>query len=327
MRAMVLEKIRSPLIFKDLTIPSFNDHQLLIKVSTCAVCRTDLHLVDGELPPVPLPIIPGHQIVGHVVKRGKKCKLFNEGDRVGVAWLGHTCGICPFCKNNQENLCDNGQFTGYQINGGFAEYTIADESFVYSLPSSYTDDHAAPLLCAGLIGFRAYRMAEEAKNIGFYGFGNAAHLLIQIATYQKRKVFAFTRKGDQKTQQIALKMGAYFASDSETVPSELLDAAIIFAPVGALVPQALKSVRKGGKVICAGIHMSDIPSFAYSLLWGEKVVQSVANLTREDGRLFLEIAPKIPIKTTVNLYPLEKANEALSDLKSGRIEGTAVIKL
>lgn len=327
MRAMVLEKIRSPLILKDLPIPAFNDHQLLIKVSRCAVCRTDLHLVDGELPSVPLPIIPGHQIVGYVEKQGKKCKLFKKGDRVGVAWLGHACGVCYFCKNNQENLCDKAQFTGYQLNGGYAEYTAIDESFAYSLPPSYDDDHAAPLLCAGLIGFRAYRMVEDAKTIGFYGFGNAAHLLMQIAAYQKRKVFAFTRTGDQKTQQSALKMGAYFAGGSETLPKELLDAAIIFAPVGALIPQALKSVRKGGTVICAGIHMSDIPSFPYSLLWGEKTLKSVANLTREDGRLFLELAPKIPIKTAINLYTLEKANDALSAMRSGKIEGTAVIKL
>ncbi|HSX03574.1 MAG TPA: zinc-dependent alcohol dehydrogenase family protein, partial [Rhabdochlamydiaceae bacterium] len=309
----------------DLPRPHPQKKEVLIKISCCGICRTDLHVIEGDLPQPKLPLIPGHQIVGKIVELGSGAERFKIGDRVGVAWLGKTCGKCEFCKENRENLCDNGLFTGYQLNGGYAEYCSANEDFIFPIPEGFSDIQAAPLLCAGFIGYRSYRMAKDAKNIGFYGFGSSAHILIQIARYEGRKVFTFSRKGNQKNQDFAKKMGAYWAGDSETMPPELLDAAIIFAPVGSLIPVALKALRKGGSIICAGIHMSDIPSFPYSLLWGEREIKSVANLTREDGEQLLELAPKIPIKTDVITYPLETANEALKDFKEGKIEGTAVL--
>lgn len=323
---MVLEKIKTPLKLLELPQPLPQKKELLIKISCCGVCRTDLHVIEGDLPKPKLPLIPGHQIIGKVEGLGSGANRFKLGDKVGVAWLGKSCGECFFCKKDQENLCDHGLFTGYQLNGGYAEYCTAHEDFVFPLSSKLSDIHTAPLLCAGFIGYRSYRMAQ-GQNIGFYGFGSSAHILIQIAQYEGKKVFTFSRKGNQKNQDYAKKMGAYWAGDSTQMPPEPLDAAIVFAPVGDLVPTALKALRKGGKVICSGIHMSDIPSFPYSLLWGEKEIKSVANLTRKDGMLLLELAAKIPIKTDTVSYPLERANEALKDFKEGKIEGTAVLTI
>lgn len=320
MKAMLLEKIGSPLYLREIPIPTPEKGQVRIKVLACAICRTDLHILDGELPPSPLPLIMGHQIVGTVDTPSKR---FQKGTIVGVPWLGKSCGICPYCQRHEENLCDDPQFTGYTINGGFAEYTCAYEDFMF--PLNGIPLQIAPLLCSGMIGYRSLKMAGKAKKIGFYGFGAAAHLLIQVAQYQKQQVYAFTRKGDLEGQTQAKKLGAAWAGDSETPPPEELDAAIIFAPVGKLVPIALKAVRKGGQVICAGIHMSDIPSFPYQILWGERVLRSVANLTRQDGEEFLALATKIPVKTQVKSYPLEKTNEALLDLKEGKISASAVI--
>jgi propanol-preferring alcohol dehydrogenase len=284
-----------------------------------------LHIVDGELTKPKLPLVPGHQIVGTVMERGEGVNRFAEGDRVGVPWLGHTCNHCRYCLRGQENLCDFAQFTGYQIDGGYAEYTVAEEQFCFSIPPDYPDLQAAPLLCAGLIGYRSFRMTGDAERIGFYGFGAAAHILIQVARYQGKQIFAFSRTGDTQGQQFALNLGAVWAGSSEELPPEELDAAIIFAPVGSLVPAALQAVAKGGVVVCAGIHMSDIPSFPYELLWGERVVRSVANLTRQDGEEFLNLAPKVPIRTAVELFPLTAANEALAALKGGKIRGAAVL--
>lgn len=325
MRAMVLEQSKAPLILKDLPIPTAKETELLIKVSACAICRTDLHIIDGELPHPKLPLILGHQIVGKVERLGKKITQFQVGDRVGVPWLGKSCGKCSYCKTGQENLCDQALYTGYQIDGGLAEYCVADENFVVSIPKTYDDVAAAPLLCGGLVGYRAFRLTGDAKRIGFYGFGSSAHLLTQLALYLKKEIFAFTRPGDLSGQAFAKKMGAVWAGDSDKLPNTLLDAAIIFAPVGALIPQALKSVRKGGIVISAEIHMSDIPSFPYELLWGERKISSVANLTRQDAKEFLEIAPKVPIRAEVTPYPLEKTNEALDGLRAGQFKGTVVI--
>jgi len=325
MRAMILEQIKTPLRLKEVPIPLPIENELLIKISACAICRTDLHVIDGELPHPRLPLILGHQIVGKVEKVGETSKQFRVGDRVGVPWLGKTCGKCPYCKSDQENLCETALFTGYQIHGGLAEYCLADENFALRLPHAYDDISAAPLLCGGLVGYRAFRMTRDAKRIGFYGFGSSAHLLTQLALYLKKEIFAFTRPRDHRGQEFAKKLGAVWAGGSDELPDTLLDAAIIFAPVGALVPQALKSVRRGGIVVCAEIHMSDIPSFPYELLWGERVLRSVANLTRNDAREFLEIAPKVPIKAEITTYPLEKANEALENLRLGKIKGTAVI--
>jgi len=294
-------------------------------VRVCGICRTDLHVVDGELTEPKLPLVPGHQIVGLVESVGEGVNGFARGDRVGVPWLGGSCQKCSYCRSERENLCSKARYTGYQIDGGFAELCVADERFCFPLPGGYPDIQAAPLLCAGLIGYRAYRMVGDAKRIGFYGFGAAAHILIQVARYEDRQIYAFTRKGDSAAQTFARDLGAVWAGDSDQQPPEELDAAIIFAPVGELVPASLKAVAKGGTVVCAGIYMSDIPSFPYSLLWEERVIRSVANLTRRDGDEFLALAPKVPVKTEVHAYPLDKANEALDDLREGRFTGAAVV--
>jgi propanol-preferring alcohol dehydrogenase len=326
MRAMILNTPGSSLQETELPIPTPSSRQVLIRVHTCGVCRTDLHIVDGELAQPKLPLVPGHQIVGTVVSHGAGVQAaFPTGTRVGVPWLGHTCNHCRYCLTGRENLCDNAQFTGYQLDGGYAEYTVADERFCFAIPTGYPDLQAAPLLCAGLIGYRSLMMTGDAERIGLYGFGAAAHIVIQTARYQGRQVFAFTRSGDTQGQQFARDLGAVWAGSSAEAPPEPLDAAIIFAPVGALVPAALKAVAKGGVVVCAGIHMSDIPSFSYELLWGERVLRSVANLTRRDGEEFLSLAPQIPIKTQVEAFPLTAANEALDALRSGKVEGAAVL--
>ena len=322
---MVLNAQRQRLQEKELADPVPGPGQLLIRVSVCGVCRTDLHIVDGELTEPELPIIPGHQIVGTVVKVGSNINRYSPGDRVGVPWLGWSCGRCNLCRAGQENLCDEARYTGYQINGGFAELCAADERFCFPIPDGYSDLQAAPLLCAGLIGYRALRMTGDARRLGFYGFGSAAHILIQVARYQDREVYAFTRPGDNSGQEFARKLGAAWAGASDETPPESLDSAIIFAPAGELVPIALRAVTKGGSVICAGIHMSDIPSFPYSILWGERIVRSVANLTRKDAEEFMALAPRVPVKTEVHPYPLLRSNEALDDLRSGRFEGAAVI--
>jgi len=328
MRAMVLNTPGSPLQQADLPIPTPDVNQVLIQVQTCGVCRTDLHVVDGELTQAKLPLVPGHQIIGTVIDHGARVsRTLPLGTRVGVPWLGYTCNHCPYCRSGRENLCDNAQFTGYQIDGGYAEYTVADERFCFPIPENYPDLQAAPLLCAGLIGYRSLRMTETAENLGLYGFGAAAHIVIQTARYQGRRVFAFTRPGDTQGQQFARDLGAVWAGSSSDSPPALLDAAIIFAPVGALVPVALKAVRKGGIVVCAGIHMSDIPAFPYELLWGERVLRSVANLTRRDGEEFLAIAPKVPIQTHVQVFPLMAANEALEALRQGKVQGAAVLTI
>ncbi|MBW4683538.1 MAG: zinc-dependent alcohol dehydrogenase family protein [Komarekiella atlantica HA4396-MV6] len=335
MRAMILETPRQPLRLADLPVPKPNPEQVLIRVHACAVCRTDLHIVDGELTHPKLPLIPGHQIVGTIEAIGDACgkppegrlrvDKFTVGQRVGVPWLGHTCDRCRYCLSGRENLCDSAEFTGYNLDGGYAEYTVADYRFCFPLDPSYPDLQAAPLLCGGLIGYRAYRMTGDAEKIGFYGFGSAAHILIQLARYQGRQVFAFTRSGDIKGQKFARQLGATWAGDSDVLPPEPLDAAIIFAPIGKLVPAALRAVAKGGIVVCAGIHMSDIPSFPYEILWEERMLRSVANLTRQDGEEFLALAPKVPIRTEVNSFLLSEANEALDALRSGKFEGSAVL--
>lgn len=324
MQAMVLIQLKKPLELTNVPIPKPGKGQVLLKVLACGVCRTDLHVVDGELPHPILPIIPGHQIVGVVVEKGEGTNL-QLGLRVGVPWLGGSCHHCQYCLAGKENLCDQAIYTGYQVNGGFAEYCVANEAFCFQIPESYPDEQAAPLLCAGLIGYRALRFTGQAHRLGLYGFGAAAHLVIQVANYQKREVYAFTRSGDIATQQFATSLGAKWSGDSDVLPPVALDAAIIFAPVGSLVPIALRATAKGGIVICAGIHMSDIPSFPYSILWEERELKSVANLTRRDGQEFLDLASKIPLKTSVTLYPLEQANEALEDLRHGRFQGSAVI--
>lgn len=325
MRAMILDKAGQSLRAEELPVPKPQAKQVLLKVHVCGVCRTDLHIVDGELAKPKLPLVLGHQIIGTVVETGNKATKFSLGTRVGVPWLGHTCNHCRYCLAGKENLCDRALFTGYDLNGGYGEYTVADESFCFAIPEGFPDLQAAPLLCAGLIGYRSYRLTEDAARIGFYGFGAAAHILIQVANYHKKRVYAFTRSGDSKGQQFARHLGAVWAGDSDQLPPEELDAAIIFAPVGKLVPVALKAVAKGGIVVCAGIHMSDIPSFPYQVLWGERVLRSVANLTRQDGEEFLALAPQIPIQTKVTPFPLSQANEALSALRSGKINGAAVL--
>ena len=326
MHAMVLQTPGNPLLYREVPVRKPNPDQVLIKVHACGVCRTDLHVVDGELPNPKLPIIPGHEIVGTVILKGKNVDSFAIGDRIGVPWLGSTCNQCAFCRTGRENLCDSPEFTGYTLDGGYAEYVVADRRYCFDLPEGYSDAAAAPLLCAGLIGYRSYRMAgESAESIGIYGFGGAAHIVAQIAVYQGKRVFAFTRPGDTKAQEFALKLGALWAGDSNQVPPQPLDAAIIFAPVGSLVPAALKAVIKGGIVICGGIHMSDIPSFPYRILWEERVVRSVANLTRRDGEELLSIAPEVPVKTEVEAYPLAEANTALNRLRDGRLQGAAVL--
>lgn len=325
MRAMILAAPGQPLREADLPVPKPQPEQVLLQIHACGVCRTDLHIVDGELTQPKLPLVLGHQIVGTVVEVGERVTKFRAGDRVGVPWLGSTCNRCRYCLSGRENLCDRARFTGYNLDGGYAEYAVADEHFCFAIPDDYPDLQAAPLLCAGLIGYRSYRMVGEAERIGFYGFGAAAHILIQVARYQGRKVYAFTRSGDTQGQQFARDLGAVWAGGSEESPPEELDGAIIFAPVGKLVPAALRAVAKGGIVVCAGIHMSDIPSFPYQILWEERVLRSVANLTRTDGEEFLTLAPQIPIRTEVTPFPLTAANEALDALRSGKINGAAVL--
>ena len=326
MKAMVLHKQREPMRLEDIDQPEPQTGELLIRVNACGVCRTDLHVVDADLDNPSLPLVPGHQIIGEVVGLGEGVTGFTQGDRVGVPWLGGSCGDCQFCLSAQENLCDHAQYTGYQRNGGFAEYTTADAHYCFPVPSGFSDAQAAPLLCAGLIGHRAHRMAGSGKRLGLYGFGAAAHILIQVARLQEQEVFAFTRVGDTQAQDYALSLGAAWAGDSQTPPPQPLDAAIIFAPDGALVPLALQAVRKGGRVVCAGIHMSEIPAFSYDLLWEERSICSVANLTRRDGDEFLPLAAKIPVVTDVSEYPLAQANEALDDLRAGRVTGALVIR-
>ena len=325
MRAMVLPRPGAALTLQNLPKPTPGPGQLLIKVTACGICRTDLHVLDGELTEPTLPLIPGHQIVGTVEAISTGSSGFSVGQRVGVPWLGGSCGDCWYCRHDSENLCDEARYTGYQINGGFAEYTVADAAYCFELPRRYDDLQAAPLLCAGLIGYRAYRLLESAERVGLYGFGAAAHILAQVARHRDQKVYAFTRGDDHTAQEFARELGAVWAGDSRQQPPEALDGAIIFAPEGALVPLALAAVRKGGSVVCAGIHMSDIPAFSYDLLWGERQLCSVANLTRRDGLEFLPLAAEIPVKTTVHPYPLEQANEALEDLRQGRFNGAAVL--
>jgi alcohol dehydrogenase, propanol-preferring len=319
---MVLEAPRSPLRHVEIEAPTPEPGQILLRVRACGVCRTDLHIVDGELSKPKLPLVPGHQIVGDVATDGRR---FASGQRVGVPWLGWTCGECRYCLAGQENLCDRARFTGYDIDGGYAELAVADERFCFPVPERYDDVQAAPLLCAGLIGYRALRLAGDAEAIGLYGFGASAHIVCQVATAQRRRVFAGTRAGDDETQDFARSLGAVWAGEALAGPPEELDAVIVFAPVGELVPAALGHVRKGGVVVCAGIHMSDIPSFTYELLWGERVLRSVANLTRADGDEFLSLAPTVPVRSEVETFPLEQANEALERLRGGRLRGAAVL--
>ncbi len=325
MRAMVLEAPGGELRPAELPVPEPGPGEVLVRVRACAVCRTDLHVVDGELKEPKLPLVPGHQIVGTVERVGEGVERFAPGDRVGIPWLGWTCGRCRYCRSGRENLCAEARFTGYQIDGGFAEYARADARYCFPVPEGYPDLQAAPLLCAGLIGYRALRMAGDAGRLGLYGFGSSAHIITQVARHQGRRVFAFTRDGDEQAQGFARRLGAEWAGGSGQMPPEELDAAIIFAPVGALVPLALRAVARGGTVVCAGIHMSDIPSFPYELLWGERQLRSVANLTRRDGEEFLALAPRVPVRTEVRPYPLEGANQALEDLRSGRLTGSAVL--
>jgi alcohol dehydrogenase, propanol-preferring len=318
MRAMVLDAPGRPLRAAEPATPEPGAGQVLIRVSACGVCRTDLHVADGEIPCSRRPLVPGHQVVGTIV---------GSGERVGVPWLGWTCGECPYCRSGRENLCDRARFTGCDIDGGFAEYTVADERFCFPIPAGYPDLQAAPLLCAGLIGYRSLRMAGDGERLGLYGFGAAAHIICQVARHEGRRVFAFTRRGDRSGERFARELGAVWAGPSDAGAPEALDAAIVFAPVGGLVPTALRAVAKGGTVVCAGIHMSDIPSFPYADLWGERSIRSVANLTRRDGLEFLALAPKVPVRTTVTSYALGEANAALDDLRAGRLEGAAVIDL
>lgn len=325
MRAMVLNAPGELLHEQKLPIPQPAAGQVRIKVSACGVCRTDLHVVDGDLKDIPPGIVPGHEVVGQIDCLGDGVTGFSEGQRVGIPWLGHTCGVCPYCQSGQENLCDAPGFTGYTINGGYAEYCVADAQYVFPLPQRYDDLHVAPLLCAGLIGYRSWAMVKDARHLGLYGFGAAAHIIAQVAIAKGKNVYAFTRAGDIQAQAFARELGACWVGASNEMPPQPLDAAIIFAPVGALLPQALKAVRKGATVVCAGIHMSDIPSFPYSILWEERQVRSVANLTRADGEEFLELAGEIPIATSVTRYALADANRALSDLREGRISGAAVL--
>jgi propanol-preferring alcohol dehydrogenase len=328
MRAMVLDAPGQPLELRRVAVPSPAPEQVLIRIHACGVCRTDLHLVDDELPDPRLPIIPGHEIVGTVVAAGARVERFAAGDRVGVPWLGSTCGDCAYCRMGRENLCDDAGFTGYTLDGGFAEYTVADQRYCFHLPADYEDAAAAPLLCAGLIGYRSYRMCgPDAERLGIYGFGAAAHIVAQIAVHQGRRVFAFTRPGDDAAQAFARRLGAAWAGSSTELPPERLDAAILFAPVGALVPAALRALRKGGIVVCGGIHMSDIPAFPYSILWEERQVVSVANLERRDGEELLALAPQVPVRTEVELFELEQANEALARIREGRLEGAAVLQI
>ena len=324
---MVLERQREPLRRREMDRPDAGEGEVLLRVLACGVCRTDLHIVDGELPDPKLPLIPGHQIVGEVISVGAGSERFEPGDRVGVPWLGWTCGECAFCVSGRENLCDRASFTGYEIDGGYADYATADARFCFPIPEGFPNLQAAPLLCAGLIGYRSLVMAGDAERLGLYGFGAAAHIIAQVAVHQGRRVFAFTREGDTEGQRFARDLGAEWAGASDQLPPERLDAAIIFAPVGSLVPQALRAVEKGGTVVCAGIHMSEIPAFPYEILWGERVVRSVANLTRADGEEFMRLAPSHGVRTEVQEYALVDANRALDDLRSGRVRGSAVLAI
>ena len=328
MRAMLLVSKRQPLKLAEVPVPQPQEGQVLIKVHTCGVCRTDLHVLDGDLTEPKLPLILGHQIVGTVVGLGAGVNRFTLGQRIGVPWLGYTDGTCRYCLRGQENLCDHPEFTGYTLDGGYAEYAVADQRYCFSLPESYNDIEAAPLLCAGLISYRTYRLAgEHVERLGIYGFGAAGHIIAQVATYQGKRVFAFTRPGDTTTQDFARRLGVYWAGGSDEMPPEELDAALVLAPVGALMVTALRAVAKGGVVVSGGIHMTDIPSFPYHLLWEERVIRSVANLTRQDGEEFLGIVPQVPVRTVVTPYPLENANQALDDLRSGKLDGAAVLTI
>lgn len=325
MRAMVLEKSGAALVPRELVSRTLSRGEVRIRVSACAVCRTDLHVVDGELSDPKLPIVPGHEIVGRIEEIGAGVEALKTGDRVGVPWLGWTCSVCDFCRRGEENLCPNARFTGYQIDGGFAEETVADARYVFPLPGAYADDEAAPLMCAGLIGWRALKAAGDAPRLGFYGFGAAAHLAVQAARHRGQDVYGFVRPADEKAKSFARAMGAVWAGDSHAPPPVPLDAAIIFAPVGELVPAALRAVRPGGRVVCGGIHMSDIPSFPYEILWRERSVSSVANLTRTDAKEFLALAHAMKFRTETTRYPLADANRALSDLRTGALSGAAVL--
>ena len=324
---MILRPCRRDLESVELPVPEPGPGQILLQVRACAICRTDLHVIDGELSNPKLPIIPGHEIVGVVTQTGTGAERFQIGERVGVPWLGWTCGICEYCRTGRENLCEQARFTGYTWDGGYAEYAVADERYCFRIPESYSDAEGAPLLCAGLIGFRSYARTGDPKRLGVYGFGAAAHIVVQVAKFHGRQSYAFTRRGDLEGQQFARRLGAVWAGDSATLPPEPLEAAIIFAPAGELVPVALRAVRKGGIVVCGGIHMSDIPSFPYDLLWHERSVCSIANLTRRDGEEFFALAPRVPIRTVVQTFPLVEANKALNHLRTGKIKGAAVLVL
>ena len=328
MRAMVFEGVEPRLRLRQRAIPVPGPGQVQLRVRACAVCRTDLHVIDRELPDPKLPLVPGHEIIGVVERLGEGATRFRAGDRVGVPWLGWTCGQCRYCRRGQENLCPAAKFTGYTLDGGYAEYTVADERYCFPIPAGYDDAAAAPLLCAGLIGYRAYQMAgADAQCLGLYGFGAAAHILTQVAIHQGKEIFAFSRPGDIEAQRFALRLGAVWAGDSDAAPLRALDAAILFAPIGDLVPKALAHIVPGGSVVCAGIHMSDIPSFPYRLLWEERIVRSVANLTRRDGAAFLAAAPEVPVRTRIQTFPLAQANEALECLREGRLQGAAVLAM
>ncbi|WP_240637289.1 zinc-dependent alcohol dehydrogenase family protein [Meiothermus hypogaeus] len=328
MRAMVLEAVNQPLQQRQQAVPQPQGRQVLLRVRACGVCRTDLHIFEGDLREPKLPLVLGHEVVGEVVALGPQAQRFRVGQRVGVPWLGSTCGVCRYCRRGQENLCEQARFTGYTLDGGYAEYTLAHEDYCFALPEGYGDLEAAPLLCAGLIGYRAYRLAGEGvERLGLYGFGASAHLLAQVAVFQGKEVYAFTRPGDTAAQQLALRLGAVWAGGSDQLPPKTLDAALIFAPVGALVPQALRATTRGGVVVCAGIHMSEIPAFPYSLLWEERVVRSVANLTRQDGEAFLALAQAAGVRPEVMPFALEEANQALMALKEGRVHGAAVLRV
>ena len=326
MKAMVLHRIGEPLVLEEVPVPQPSDDEILVRIKTCGVCRTDLHVVDGDLPNPKLPLIPGHEIIGIVEKAGKNVRDFKVGDRVGVPWLAYTCGECKYCRRGKENLCENALFTGYTKDGGYAQYVVAHHRYAFHIPENYDDLHAAPLMCAGLIGYRSYRFVkDEAETIGIYGFGAAAHIITQIAVAQGKKIYAFTKPGDERKQKFALSLGAEWAGGSDEKPPVKLDAAIIYAPVGPLMVKALQDVDKGGRVVSAGIHMSDIPSFPYRILWEERSMHSVANLTRQDGVEFFETIRNIKVETKVNPYPLEEANRALDDFRHGRFEGAAVL--
>ena len=325
MFAMLMEAARRPLTPVELPVPQPGPGEVLVRVHACGVCRTDLHVVDGDLTLPKLPLVPGHEIVGTVQEIGVGVEHLGIGQRVGIPWLGHTCGRCEYCRAGRENLCDEARFTGYDRDGGYAEYTVTDARYCFPLPDAYSDAHAAPLLCAGLIGYRSLVMAGDARRLGIYGFGAAAHIISQVAAWQGREVFAFTRPGDDEGQRFALELGAKWVGNSTDAAPEPLDAAIIFAPVGALVPAALRATAKGGTVVCAGIHMSDIPAFPYEILWGERTVRSVANLTRRDGEEFLALAPQVPVRTEVECLPLRDANDALRRLATGKVRGAAVL--